>query len=60
MNAAASPRTARVERSTSESTVLVEANLDGTGVSRVRTGVAFYDHMLTALGEVAADPRLGD
>jgi imidazoleglycerol-phosphate dehydratase len=42
-------RTARVERTTSESTVLVEVNLDGTGVSHVRTGVAFYDHMLTAL-----------
>ena len=45
------PRTARVERATSESTVLVELDLDGTGVVHVSTGVAFYDHMLTALGK---------
>jgi imidazoleglycerol-phosphate dehydratase len=43
-------RTARVERATSESTVLVELDLDGTGTTDISTGVAFYDHMLTALG----------
>ncbi len=43
-------RTARIERSTSESRVTVEVDLDGTGESEVDTGVAFYDHMLTALG----------
>ena len=42
-------RTARVERSTSESTVVVEIDLDGTGESDISTGVGFYDHMLTAL-----------
>jgi imidazoleglycerol-phosphate dehydratase len=42
-------RTARVERATSESSVVVEVNLDGTGTSGVSTGVGFYDHMLTAL-----------
>lgn len=41
-------RTARIERTTSESTVLVEVDLDGTGTSRVGTGVGFYDHVLTA------------
>ncbi|MDR1806871.1 MAG: imidazoleglycerol-phosphate dehydratase HisB [Propionibacteriaceae bacterium] len=44
-----SPRTARVERVTSESSVLVEVNLDGTGASTISTGVGFYDHMLSAL-----------
>jgi imidazoleglycerol-phosphate dehydratase len=44
-----SARTAVVERSTSESQVRVELNLDGTGLSTIRTGVGFYDHMLTAL-----------
>jgi imidazoleglycerol-phosphate dehydratase len=44
-----SARTAVVERSTSESQVRVELNLDGTGRSRISTGVGFYDHMLTAL-----------
>lgn len=43
-----SARTARVERQTSESKVLVEVNLDGAGRHDVSTGVGFYDHMLTA------------
>lgn len=41
-------RTATVQRTTSESSVKVEVHLDGTGRSQVSTGVAFYDHMLTA------------
>lgn len=44
-------RTGRVERSTSESSVVVELELDGTGVTKISTGVPFYDHMLTALGK---------
>lgn len=43
-------RTARVERTTKESTVLVELDLDGTGKVDVTTGVPFYDHMLSSLG----------
>ena len=43
-------RTARIERTTSESSVLVELDLDGTGVVDISTGVRFYDHMLTAFG----------
>jgi imidazoleglycerol-phosphate dehydratase len=42
-------RTARIERATNESKVLVELDLDGTGRHDVSTGVGFYDHMLTAL-----------
>jgi imidazoleglycerol-phosphate dehydratase len=42
-------RTARVERRTSESTVVVELDLDGSGRHDISTGVGFYDHMLTAL-----------
>ena len=41
-------RTARIERTTQESSVLVEVDLDGSGRSEVSTGVGFYDHMLTA------------
>ena len=41
-------RTARIERTTKESKVLVELDLDGTGRSDVSTGVGFYDHMLDA------------
>ena len=43
-------RTARIERVTSESSVVVELDLDGTGATDVDTTVPFYDHMLTALG----------
>lgn len=44
-------RIARLERATSESSVMVEINLDGTGVSSIDTSVPFYDHMLTALSK---------
>jgi imidazoleglycerol-phosphate dehydratase len=44
-------RTARIERKTSESSVVVELNLDGTGKTDISTTVPFYDHMLTALGK---------
>jgi imidazoleglycerol-phosphate dehydratase len=44
-------RTARLERITSESSVLVELDLDGTGRSEISTTVPFYDHMLTALSK---------
>ena len=47
-------RTGRVERSTKESAVLVELDLDGTGKVDVDTTVPFYDHMLTSLGTHAA------
>jgi imidazoleglycerol-phosphate dehydratase len=47
-------RTARVERSTKESKILVELDLDGTGKVEISTGVPFYDHMLTSLGTHAA------
>ncbi|GAA4360663.1 imidazoleglycerol-phosphate dehydratase HisB [Paeniglutamicibacter cryotolerans] len=44
-------RRARLERNTSESSVFVELDLDGTGKSEISTGVPFYDHMLTALSK---------
>ena len=44
-------RTATVERTTSESSIKVSVDLDGTGRSTIRTGVGFYDHMLTALSK---------
>jgi len=42
------PRTSRIERTTKESKVLVELDLDGTGRADVSTGVGFYDHMLSS------------
>lgn len=51
MSQIVSPRTARLERNTSESNVVVELNLDGTGRTDISTSVPFFDHMLTALGK---------
>jgi imidazoleglycerol-phosphate dehydratase len=47
-------RKGRVARTTKESDVLVEINLDGTGEVIVDTGVPFYDHMLSQLGKHGA------
>jgi len=46
-------RTGRIDRETSESKVLVELDLDGTGRADISTGVGFYDHMLNALAKHA-------
>lgn len=43
------PRTAHLTRATSESSVDLFLDLDGTGESDVSTGVRFYDHMLASL-----------
>jgi len=47
----AGTRTARVERVTKETQVLVELDLDGAGATEVETGVPFFDHMLAQLGK---------
>jgi imidazoleglycerol-phosphate dehydratase len=39
-------RTGRIERNTAETRILVEVNLDGTGVYDVSTGIGFLDHMI--------------
>ncbi len=44
-------RTARLERVTKETSVLVELDLDGTGAAKVSTGVPFFDHMLAQLAK---------
>jgi imidazoleglycerol-phosphate dehydratase len=43
-------RTAQITRSTGETDVEVTLTLDGSGQTRIDTGVGFYDHMLDALG----------
>lgn len=44
-------RTASRTRETAESRVTATLDLDGTGQSRISTGVGFYDHMLTSLSK---------
>lgn len=44
-------RTASLDRGTSESSVAVTLDLDGTGASDISTGVPFYDHMLASLSK---------
>ncbi|SOD74301.1 imidazoleglycerol-phosphate dehydratase [Jatrophihabitans sp. GAS493] len=46
-----SERIGRIDRTTSETKVMVEINLDGTGTTEISTGVGFYDHMLTSFGK---------
>ncbi|MCL2117347.1 MAG: imidazoleglycerol-phosphate dehydratase HisB [Planctomycetaceae bacterium] len=43
------PRTARMERHTQETQIVLELNLDGSGRADLSTGVGFFDHMLTLL-----------
>ncbi len=51
MTTPALPRTARVQRETSESSIDLFVNLDGTGASAIETTVPFYDHLLTAFAK---------
>ncbi len=44
-------RSAKVERKTKESQVLVELNIDGTGNTDIDTGEPFFNHMLEQLGK---------
>ena len=39
-------REARVARKTKETEIDLKINLDGTGKSKVSTGIGFFDHML--------------
>jgi len=56
------PRQARVERNTKETQILLQLDLDGTGVSKIETGIPFFSHMLEAwskhgLMDLAVDAR---
>lgn len=44
-------RIAKLTRQTSESSVELELNLDGTGSSEIETTVPFYNHLLTAFSK---------
>lgn len=46
-----SDRKVRLRRTTRETDIRVRLNIDGTGRSKVRTGIAFLDHMVSALAK---------
>ena len=46
VSATATARITEVSRNTAETKIRVRINLDGTGVSRLSTGIGFFDHML--------------
>ena len=47
-------RTASISRKTNETDIEIELNLDGTGKSDIKTGLAFFDHMLDQLARHGA------
>lgn len=42
-------RTGSIRRKTNETDIFIDLNLDGTGKSDIKTGLAFFDHMLDQL-----------
>jgi len=46
-------RSAKITRTTAETNISVEINLDGTGIYDNKTGVGFFDHMLDQLSRHA-------
>ncbi len=56
------PRTARIQRDTAETQIILSLDLDGSGRAQLQTGVGFFDHMLTLLArhgliDLAIDAR---
>ena len=45
------PRVARIQRETSESSIDLSINLDGTGIADIETAVPFFDHLLNAFAK---------
>ncbi len=46
-------RHARIKRATNETQISLDLNVDGTGKAAIRTGVPFFDHMLTLFAKHA-------
>ena len=46
-------RRARIRRATKETQISLDLNVDGTGKAAIRTGVPFFDHMLTLFAKHA-------
>src|SRR5665213_2780247 len=46
-------RQAKISRKTNETKIAVRLNLDGQGRARIKTGIPFFDHMLTLFAKHA-------
>ena len=51
MSLNALPRQARIERKTKETDIMLSLNIDGTGASKIQTGIPFFGHMLEAFSK---------
>jgi imidazoleglycerol-phosphate dehydratase len=51
MSRTAKARAVEIRRTTSESSIELSLDLDGTGTSKIATTVPFFDHLLTALSK---------
>lgn len=45
------PRQARIDRKTKETDIVLQLNIDGTGASKIQTGIPFFGHMLEAFSK---------
>ena len=55
-------RQVQIQRSTNETNINISINLDGEGVSKINTGIGFFDHMLTLFashGRLNLDVKCG-
>lgn len=44
-------RTTQIDRKTKETDIKLTLGIDGTGISEIKTGIGFFDHMLTGFSK---------
>jgi imidazoleglycerol phosphate dehydratase HisB len=53
MNKTMIKRKSEIQRKTNETEIIVKLNIDGSGNSKINTGIAFFDHMLNLTAKFA-------